>query len=437
MMPQSAGSAFPVCSPRLSASSNNSGDRSLSSLSESSRRCVARARRMFSLAAALLFVGVAGSSAHAQTLQPAWNQLSTANNPGGRFESSLTYDAAHGQVVLFSGDDESNDTWLWNGTNWTQAFPAASPSARYNPAMVYDPVHGNVVLFGGSDSLGNRLGDTWLWNGTTWTQASPATSPTARNGSVMVYDAATSQVLLFGGTTGTFQNDTWVWNGSNWAQLSPVTSPIARADFSMVYDAAQGEVVLFGGEVGANTYSNDTWLWNGTNWTQVTPANSPSARYAQGMAYNAALGQAVMFGGSNGGYLNDTWVWNGTNWTQETPLSSPSARIAPNAMTYDAAQGEVILFSGLSGDSDTWEWGLPQNFGSVNVCPGTSPSGCPSNTLTLTFNVPVSGTYGTPLVVTQGTSGLDFQLQQGGTDSCIGGFNAGDPCQVSVTFTPQ
>ncbi|MGD1107272.1 MAG: PASTA domain-containing protein, partial [Terracidiphilus sp.] len=373
--------------------------------------------------------------AQAQTLAPNWYQQSPATSPGGRFLSAITYDGAHDQVVLFSGNDEPNDTWLWNGTNWTQASPTTSPSARSNPAMVYDAAHGQVVLFGGLDSSLNHLGDTWLWNGTNWTQASPTTSPSARNGAVMVYDAAHSQVVLFGGTNGSDLNDTWVWNGTNWIQQSPAISPSVRADNSMVYDAAQGEVVLFGGNSNG-TYLADTWIWNGTNWTQASPVTSPPARYAQGMAYDAALGQVVMFGGSNGSYLNDTWVWNGTNWNQESPANSPSARLAVNGMTYDVALGQVILFSGLSQDDDTWEWGLPGNFGNVNVCPSghTTPAPC-SNTLALNYNVATTTTFGTTQVVTQGTTSLDFT--PGTSSTCTGTVSAGSTCTVNVNFAPR
>ena len=70
-----------------------------------------------------------------------------------------------------------------------------------------------------------------------------------------------------------------------------------------------------------------------------------------------------MFGGDNGSaQLNDTWVWNGTNWTSEATPSGLTMRIVPNSMTYDVALGQVVLFSGLSQDVDTWAWGLPGKF---------------------------------------------------------------------------
>ncbi len=380
-----------------------------------------------------MLVGACCVPATAQTLQPGWSQQFPANNPGPRFEASLTYDAGHNQVVLFSGNDSSNDTWLWNGSNWTQANPANSPSARYGAAMVYDPVHGNVVLFGGTqNSDSSRQGDTWLWDGSNWTEAS-TTGPTARNGAALVYDAATSQLLLFGGTNGTSLNDTWTWNGTTWTQLLPGNSPGARSYFGMVYDAAQSEVVLFGGS-GQSGYLNDTWAWNGTTWTLLNPVASPPAREGAGMAYNAALGEAVMLGGYDGSYLADTWIWNGTNWAQQTTSVSPSARLAPNGMTYDSMLGQVILYSGINPAADTWEWGSQENFGNANVCPSgqTSPAPC-GETLTLTYNIASTTTINSIQVLTQGTSGIDFTLSSGST--CTGTVAAGT-CTVNVLFAP-
>ncbi|WP_263351921.1 choice-of-anchor D domain-containing protein [Acidicapsa acidisoli] len=417
-----------------SVSSTNSSERGLCSLPVSLHSVVAGVRRALSLALTMMLLGASCTLAQGQTLSPAWVQQSPAANPGGRFESSITYDAAHGQVVLFSGDTEPSDTWLWNGYNWTEAS-TTGPSPRYNPAMVYDAAHGQVVLFGGTDyNSGIRQGDTWVWNGSSWTEVS-TTGPTGRNGAVMVYDATHNDVVLFGGIddeTG-FQQDTWIWNGTSWAKVS-TTGPSPRADYSMAYDSTMGQVVLFGGD-GSAGYLNDTWVWDGTAWTQLNPANSPSAREAQGMAYNAALGQVILFGGTNGSYLDDSWVWNGTNWTEVATPGSLTARIAPNGMTYDAALGQVILYSGLAQDADTWEWGLPGNFGNVNVCPSgqTIPAPC-SSTLEFTYNVAANTTFGTPQVVTQGATGLDFSLATGNT--CINTVSAGGSCTVSVTFTP-
>src|ERR1700691_4830012 len=56
--------------------------------------------------------------------QPYW--ISESSTPGARYGSHMAYDAAHGQVVLFSGDSFLSDTWVWNGTAWTQKSPAST-----------------------------------------------------------------------------------------------------------------------------------------------------------------------------------------------------------------------------------------------------------------------------------------------------------------------
>ncbi len=304
--------------------------------------------------------------------------------------------------------------------------------------MAYDAASGNVVLFGGLASASSRLGDTWLWDGTNWTQASPATVPPARASGTMVYDAALGEIVMFGGvnSSGMDSNDTWVWNGTIWNQLMTAHSPSVRDEFGMVYDAVRGQVVLFGGSSNGS-YVGDTWVFNGIDWTQLSPGTNPPAREASAMAYDAGLGETVMWGGYNGTYLSDTWVWNGSSWTQQTTATSPAGRYADNGMTFDAAQGQLIFFGGLDSSqqfSDTWEFGLPQNFGNINVCPSgqISPAPC-SSTLTLTYNVATTATFNPTQVVTQGISNLDFKLASGGT--CTGTVS-GSTCTVNVKFAP-
>jgi len=105
---------------------------------------------------------------------------------------------------------------------------------------------------------------------------------------------------------------------TTWTQRFPAPSPTPRDEHSMAYDAARGQVVLFGGFAPNffNGFWNDTWVWDGTNWTQKSPANRPLLRAGQAMAYDAARGQVVLFGGGGNlcggdcfGFLGDTWVW--------------------------------------------------------------------------------------------------------------------------------
>jgi streptogramin lyase len=72
------------------------------------------------------------------------------------------------------------------------------------------------------------------------------------------------------------------------------------------------------------------------------------------------------------------------------------------------------------------------NFGTVNV-------GSPSTKMTWIFTFDTAGTIGTPVVLTQGSTGLDFA--DAGTGSCTTNettfqYNVGDTCTVDVIFTP-
>ena len=431
---------------RLCVALKSTSGGNLISLLKTSPRSLAWSRCLGSFAAALILLVAVCVPAQAQTLVPNWIQQSPANSPSARFVHSMTYDAAHGQVVLFGGLAGAylSDTWLWNGTDWTQSTTTSFPSARAESFIAYDAATGNVVLFGGLTTSSLRDGDTWIWNGTTWTQASPANNPGARASGMMVYDAALGKVVLFGGVnaSGSDTNDTWEWDGTNWTQIVTAHSPSARAEFGMAYDAVRNQVVLFGGNSNGS-YVNDTWVFNGTDWTQLNPATVPPARYTTAMAYDTALGETVMFGGYNGSFLGDTWLWNGTNWTLDsTVTTAPSPRYAANGMVYDAAQGQMILFGGGNGSSDfsdTWAWAPPQNFGSINVCPSgqTTPAPC-SNIVSLTYTVASDTNFGAPQILTQGKAGLDFQFPTTGTNNntCIGAVSAGSTCTINVNFAP-
>jgi hypothetical protein len=72
------------------------------------------------------------------------------------------------------------------------------------------------------------------------------------------------------------------------------------------------------------------------------------------------------------------------------------------------------------------------NFGTVNV-------GSPSTKMSWIFTFDTAGTIGTPVVLTQGSTGLDFA--DSGTGSCTTNgttfeYNVGDTCTVDVVFTP-
>ena len=314
----------------------------------------------FAVIAALAALGNPGIphlAAPASSPGPNWTQQHPATSPPAQYLSSMAYDAATGNIVLFGAYGQ---TWTWTGSTWSRQHPATSPPNHTGASMAYDAATGNMVLFGGNGG-GQARRTTWTWDGTTWTEQHPATSPPARYFASMAYDAATGNMVLFGGANkdGHAINDTWTWDGTTWTRQSPATSPTrgVGAHTAMAYDVATGNVVLF-------DFNGHTWTWDGTTWTRQSPATSPPARYGESMAYDAATGNVILFGGqtpSTQEDFADTWAWNGTTWTQQHPAVSPSARFSAS-MDYDAATGNVVLFGGVTAGlsrrfNDTWTWG--------------------------------------------------------------------------------
>jgi uncharacterized protein (TIGR03437 family) len=307
-----------------------------------------------------------------------WTQESPQTSPPQRYGHAMAYDSAHGQTVLFGGTNfnhtasfiEYNDTWLWDGSKWTLEVLQTSPTARDAFAMAYDSAHGQVVLFGGEDKNGNLLDDTWLWNGSNWTQIFPTAKPPAVLGPAMAYDSAHGQIVLFGGqdTNNNYLNETWVWNGANWTLESPKVSPSARCCHAMAYDSAHDQVVLFGGtNAPAPNYNQlyDTWVWDGSNWNQESQLISPDGRFNHAMAYDVAHDQVVLFGGLVADIVtpgpppdaNDTWTWFGG---AAPPPAGPTITGVVSASAFgefpSVAPGSWVEIYGSNLAPDTRSW---------------------------------------------------------------------------------
>ena len=304
-----------------------------------------------------------------------WSQHS---GPAGRYGAVMAFDPASRQVVLFGGCSNGcpwqplgfalHDTWTWNGSHWSEST-AAGPPARVNSSLVYDAATRQLLLFGGITNYpygGPYLGDTWAWSGTRWTQVrGPGPSP--RENATLVYDAASRQVLLYGGDDGSGTlADTWTFSGGRWSRFSG-SGPGARTGYAIAYDPAKSQVVLFGGQSG-NVFFGDTWTWNGSAWTQVVPLSTanpsaavsgPTPRNGSSLAYDGASRQLVLFGGQDAGlrYLGDTWTWDGQVWTRRSTSGPPGRYHA--GLVYDAAAGRLLLAAGFGATGGVLETSVP------------------------------------------------------------------------------
>lgn len=131
-------------------------------------------------------------------------------------------------------------------------------------------------------------------------------------------------------------------------------------------------------------------------------AGQPPARVDAAMTYDAANGTVVLFGGqSRSSTLNDTWIWDGSGWTQAQPGTSPPRLDNPQA-TYDPVTHDVVLVggqqlanhgpiacSGGSGSSSSGSGGSTTTF----IPPGTpipAIAPAPSATSNVTQGTPVT-----------------------------------------------
>jgi hypothetical protein len=108
--------------------------------------------------------------------------------------------------------------------------------------------------------------------------------------------------------------------------------------------------------LGYNSGLNDTWTYSGGTWSLLFLNGCtfcgpmPTARDAPYMTYDAADGYILLFGGFNWtlGYATaDTWEFAGGTWTGLTtglPVSPPAGSFG--TMAYDGTDGYVILYGG-------------------------------------------------------------------------------------------
>ena len=159
-----------------------------------------------------------------------WSLLSPSISPppsvGDSQDVQMVYDPATSQILLYG--DHSQAMWAWNGSQWSELSGSGGPSPRVGSSMVYDSALSEALLFGGDTAtayttasasqaetytLGAPLNDLWAWNGSAWQQLHPATSPPARFYAQMAYDGADGQVVLLGGAVNDTADiaDTWVY----------------------------------------------------------------------------------------------------------------------------------------------------------------------------------------------------------------------------------
>jgi Galactose oxidase, central domain/Kelch motif len=262
-----------------------------------------------------------------------------AGSPPARSGHSAVYDSVNNRMIIFGGCSGAcapvlNDVWVLSNANgiggtpaWAQLEVPAGPAARTNAAAGYDAANNELVVFGGQDGsdnpcstfsdiwvlqFANGLGGTAVW---LEAQSNPAI-PAGQNGVAAAESGAA--LSLFGGT-GTVNGTCTVTNTLSifvvpeffvvGTSVPQGAVPPARSFASLVADTVSGQNLLFGGVDTSGNYLNDAWNFYG-GWSQIVPKSSlPTGRSGHAAVLDSVHQRMIIFGGNTAsGVLNDTWV---------------------------------------------------------------------------------------------------------------------------------
>ena len=170
---------------------------------------------------------------------------------------------------------------------------------------------------------------------------------------------------------------------------------------------------------------------SGAGYTQSTvAARIPSNAF--GVAVDGSGNVFIIYslGRQNPEVLEESPAGNGY---VESTVAFPPERYGPYSVASDAGSNVYLAFSGDEGLLKSTA--AAGDFGAVDT--GGVSVGTP---ISLMFVFDSPGTLGSPEVLTQGLIGLDFRDAGSGSCTTQGAahfYNAGDSCNVDVTFRPQ
>jgi galactose oxidase-like protein len=319
-----------------------------------------------------------------------WSNLSLAasNSPPASYDSAVANDTRGGDIFLVGGVGINGETlggigWEYQGAaiggTWTtmsltnQLPRSPTPTARVGVSLAFNSTGQYVLLFGGcQDTTIAPCGpiasqaDTWEFVNGTWRWICSDCGPSARWDASLVFDVTDNYFVLVGGckassvkcSSSTVLDDVWKFGHSTWTSLA---SPpfVGRGDASMAWDGLDHFVLLFGG-LGCSLVCGDSWRYVGGTWTSVTVPTGLTARFGAAMAYDANPSDryiVLVEGQSAGGtVLTDTWKYTLAGGWVQLSITGPTG-CYDASMTYDAVDGYLVLFGGLSSS------GLPLAYG--------------------------------------------------------------------------
>ncbi len=278
--------------------------------------------------------------------QSGWTNVTGPSAPPASGGMSLAFVSESDSLILYGGSTPSlghdyNETWSFAAGIWTRLTPAEAPPGTFAGTFTDDPVVGyGVLLLGAETPYEPASEQTWAFVQDNWTLAGTNLSLPPGGAGSMAYDPATQEVVYIPSLGTGFaagSSPTWVYRGGIWTKL-PAT--IAETTL-LVFDAADG--YLLGYEV--DQMQNSTWAFGNNTWTELHPLNYPTPEVSDSISYDAHDGYVLYYEYSKQGGNPATWTWSNGDWTNLNLTVEPSLGhdLEINSMTYDAADGNVLL----------------------------------------------------------------------------------------------
>ena len=312
---------------------------------------------------------------------PAWSLLSPSGTaPQGRYSHSAIYDASGDRMIVFGGKAGTsllNDTWalsLSDPPAWSDLMPTDPPSTRYRHSAIYDPVRVRMVVYGGDDGSNDYFDTRYLpLTGTpAWSPIIPNGPSPARREHVAIYDPVGDRMVVHGGDS--HGTETWVlpFAGTpSWSQLSPVGVISASRDrHAGVHDPLRNRLIVFGGENGLNDVEALV-LTKPATWEELLgPDTQISPRYSHTATYDPVRDRLLVVSGN--GSNDDVWALSlggPPAWSRATPGGLHFNRRHDHTAIYDPLGDRLIVFggyvetgTGTIAGNDTWSLSIAKTF---------------------------------------------------------------------------
>lgn len=285
--------------------------------------------------------------------------------PNLTYESSLTYDSVHEQMVQWGAHGRRADapqtgmTWLLDMTRlaWTRPAPRQEPPGTcLNRGLTFDPVRALAI-----SPKSGKGGHGWVsylrkhaaWSvpwvfdarAGEWYPMRPPKHFGSHTQAPTCFDARRDVMLLASGKPIVYDA-----HANEWAKVS-ASGPLPKFSSGVpsAYDPVTGRCIV---ATGADSRGRArTWAFDlgAKTWTDLMPENPPPPLRSTPMVYDAANDVMLAFHSEPGRIAVYVYHLRENRW-EAAPLASP----APSYHMFDAAYDPVRNVTVLTGG---WEWG--------------------------------------------------------------------------------